>query len=223
MMAQQRLSRSDDVPGQSHVGMTDPVVETRAKGERCDGAETSGVSRRAVLGGGIGTSTTLLAQQEDGDEEPDEAENGEDGETVTVELVDFAYEPGTDSPLVIPPGTTVEFVWITDTHNIAVDSQPDEADWEGHDPIEDTGFEYEFTFEVPGTYEFHCDPHLSVGMVGTIQVEEGATTNGDNGTALPVIPGDAITLAVATIAALVVVTFMAYFFIKYGTEYEEEP
>ncbi|MFP4627971.1 MAG: hypothetical protein ACLFMX_03170, partial [Halobacteriales archaeon] len=50
----------------------------------------------------------------------------DDSEVVEVELVDFAFEPGTDSPLEIEPDTTVRFIWITDTHNIVVDSQPDD-------------------------------------------------------------------------------------------------
>ncbi|MFC7114525.1 plastocyanin/azurin family copper-binding protein [Natronoarchaeum sp. GCM10025703] len=191
---------------------------------------TSGVSRRAVLGGGIGAGAALLAQEEDetseenGDEETTE-ENGAEGGSVTAELVDYAYEPGTESPLVISPGTTVQFVWITDTHNINVDSQPSEAGWEGHEPVEDAGFEYEHTFEVAGEYEFHCDPHLNLGMEGTIRVEEGTTSGGGDGgggAIRPYVPDEAMTLAVGSITALVFVTFMAYFFMKYGGEYERE-
>ena len=104
------------------------------------------------------------------------------GETVTVELVDYAYEPGTDQPLYITPGTTVNFVWITNTHNIVVDSQPEGANWEGHEPIENAGFEYSFTFETTGEYEFHCQPHVNLGMEATIVVnEEGAPPGGDGG------------------------------------------
>ena len=43
------------------------------------------------------------------------------GEIETVALVDYEFVPGTDEPLTIAPGTTVEFLWITDTHNIVVD------------------------------------------------------------------------------------------------------
>lgn len=182
---------------------------------------TTGVSRRAVLGGGIGAGAALLAQEENETSE----ENGAEGGSVTTELVDYAYEPGTESPLVISPGTTVQFVWITDTHNVNVDSQPGEANWEGHEDVEDAGFEYEYTFEVPGEYEFHCDPHLNLGMEGTIRVEEGATSGGGDGgggAIRPYVPEGAMTLAVGSIAALVFVTFMAYFFMKYGGEYERE-
>lgn len=100
----------------------------------------------------------------------------QDGDVVEVSLVDFTFEPET---LEIEPGTTVRFVWETSTHNIVVESQPDEADWPGHEDIEDAGFEYEFTFEVEGTYEYFCRPHLSQGMEGTIVV--GETDDGAEG------------------------------------------
>jgi plastocyanin len=49
------------------------------------------------------------------------------GETVTVAVGPggaLVYEPGTDAPLEVLPGTTVEFVWESDNHNIVVESQP---------------------------------------------------------------------------------------------------
>jgi len=35
-----------------------------------------------------------------------------------------------------------------------------------------SGWTYKFTFTKPGLYKYHCDPHLSADMVGTIQVKE---------------------------------------------------
>ncbi|MFW6449116.1 MAG: plastocyanin/azurin family copper-binding protein [Halobacteriota archaeon] len=142
---------------------------------------------------------------------------GQDGDEVTVELDDFFFEPGTDSPLQIEPGTTVTFVWITDTHNIVVDSQPDDADWEGQEEIENSGFEYEFTFEVEGTYEFHCEPHLQQGMEGTIEVGEGGGGGGEPEFA-PAIPDAARSLAIATVLAMASILAFAYVFLKYGGE-----
>ncbi|UTF52181.1 plastocyanin/azurin family copper-binding protein [Natronosalvus rutilus] len=173
-------------------------------------------------------------ETEDGDaNETQGADNGEGdqngdggtaGESVTVELVDYAYEPGTESPLEIPPGTLVEFVWITDNHNVAVDSQPDDASWDGYEPIENAGFEYEFTFETEGEYEFHCDPHLSLGMVGTIAVNPEASIGGDDGggEGIPsLVPDPAVTLLVATLTSLVVVMTLVYAFLKYGSDPNE--
>ena len=84
----------------------------------------------------------------------------------------LVYDPGTDAPHQILPGTTVEFVWESDNHNIVVEAQPDEASWSGHEPLENTGFTYEHTFETLGTYEYYCEPHRSAGMVATIEVVE---------------------------------------------------
>jgi len=35
-----------------------------------------------------------------------------------------------------------------------------------------SGWTYKFTFTKPGTYKYHCDPHLSADMVGTVKVKE---------------------------------------------------
>lgn len=101
----------------------------------------------------------------------DETGDGGDAEEVVVGPEgDFVFEP---EELTISSGTTVTFVWDSDTHNIAVESQPEDADWEGHEEIENEGFEHEHTFEVPGEYEYVCEPHEAQGMTGTIIVEEG--------------------------------------------------
>lgn len=83
----------------------------------------------------------------------------------------YVFAPGTETPLRIAPGTTVKFIWESDTHNIYVDSQPERADWQGHKSIENTGFTYEYTFEVEGTYHYWCEPHKGLGMVADIIVE----------------------------------------------------
>ncbi|WP_255169346.1 cupredoxin domain-containing protein [Natrononativus amylolyticus] len=178
--------------------------------------------RTTALGlGWLAVPSRALAQDDEpaeDEEEPaeddgDGAETG-NGDVVEVAVVDYAYEPGTDSPLTIEPGTTVHWIWETDNHNIAVDSQPEESDWEGHEPIENAGFEYEHTFEVEGEYEYHCTPHIGLGMVAEIVVSE----NGDAGAAGPaeLVPDTATTLVVATVASLVAVLGLSYVFLKYG-------
>ncbi|PSP89282.1 plasmid stabilization protein [Halobacteriales archaeon QS_4_69_34] len=107
-------------------------------------------------GGGGGSSTT------DGNEATVEA--GPDGE--------FAFRPGTDEPLTAASGATVRFVWRSAGHNVHVDSQPDGADWSGHETIENEGFEFSHTFETPGEYRYWCQPHKSNGMIADIVIEE---------------------------------------------------
>lgn len=106
-------------------------------------------------------------------------------QTTTVELVDFAFDPGTEEPLEIPTGTTVVFVWDTGHHNLEVLSQPDGSEWEGHEEIEQSGFEHEHTFDVDGEYEFECTPHADLGMDGMIIVDPNAEmpTEEDDGAA----------------------------------------
>lgn len=142
-------------------------------------------------------------------------------QTVTVELVDFAFEPGTEEPLEIPPGTTVEFVWETNSHNIVVEDQPDDAEWEGHEDIENSGFSTDHTFEVEGEYQFYCSPHRSQGMEGTIVVDEDAElpSGGDGGGGVPSIPDSAKTIGVASFVAMLSTLGLAFFFLKYGGDY----
>jgi len=160
-----------------------------------------------------------VAAQTDGNETDGNETGAAGGESVTVELVDYAYEPGTDSPLAIEPGTTVQFVWVTDNHNIVVDSAPDGAEWEGHEPVENAPFEYEYTFDTEGAYEFHCDPHLNLGMEGAIDV--GATDDGGGPTG-PAVPGGALSAGILTMGALVIAVGLGYFFLKYGGYEEDE-
>lgn len=175
-----------------------------------DDRDLAAVGRRGFLAGATAAATataaTGVAAQEDD-------ENDGDDDVVTVELGDYYYEPGTDSPLEITPGTTVRFVWITDTHNIVLLDQPEESEWDGVEEIYDAGHEYEFTFEVEGTYEFVCVPHEGLGMFGTIIVDEDA---GEDVEVLPDIPPEAMTLGIATSFALVATLGFAYVFLKYG-------
>jgi len=71
----------------------------------------------------------------------------------------------------ISPGTTVTFEWVSDTHNVVVESQPDGAGWSGYGTVENEGFSFSHTFETTGTYTYFCEPHLSLGMKGAIVVE----------------------------------------------------
>lgn len=101
---------------------------------------------------------------------------GGGGGTATVAVSpggDLVFEPGTAEPLEITTGTTVNFVWESGGHNIHVDSQPDGADWQGHETIEGVDFEHEHTFEVTGDYHYWCEPHRTAGMVADITVRSG--------------------------------------------------
>jgi plastocyanin len=169
------------------------------------------VGRRALLTAATGTAAVALGGG---------AAMGQSAGTETVIVGPggaLVYEPGTDTPHQILPGTTVEFVWESDNHNIVVESQPEEADWEGHVPLENTGFTYEHTFETLGTYEYYCEPHRTAGMVATIEVVEEISTPAP--AAKPQVPDSALTLGVATAFAMVTTLGLGFFFMKYGGDY----
>ena len=152
------------------------------------------VSRRRVLRGAVAAagvtaiSASAASAQETvsyGDWFTAQAKGGEvqnfDGTTVdergsdsiTIEVGaegnggPFAFAP----PAVrIDPGTTVTFDWVSDTHNTIIEEAPSGTAWEGHQPIENTGFSYEHTFETEGLYKYYCEPHLTLGMKAAIVV-----------------------------------------------------
>ena len=70
----------------------------------------------------------------------------------------------------VDAGTTVNFEWVSDGHNVLVDSQPDGADWQGIESLESGGYSASQTFDEPGVYKYYCKPHLPMGMKGVVEV-----------------------------------------------------
>jgi len=97
---------------------------------------------------------------------------GQEEVTVTVGGAEGASSSNVYGPpaVRVSPGTTVTFEWASVGHNVAVESQPDGASWEGHESLEDDGFTTQHTFETEGVYKYYCDPHLRVGMKGVVEV-----------------------------------------------------
>lgn len=179
-------------------------------------SEETAVSRRTLLRGaagaaGVAGATGASAAQEGGGTT---VAVGPGGETV--------FEPET---VYVTPGTTVTWEWESDFHNIVVENQPSGANWGGTEGGQgttyNTGHTYEFTFDTMGTYDYVCWPHRNQGMVGAVVVNEaGAPPSGGGGE--PILPDSARTLGVAGTGAMVSVLGLAYFFMKYGGDYEEE-
>ena len=94
-------------------------------------------------------------------------EQDSDETIITVDSTNLRFSP---SSVTVTEGDTVRFFWSGQAlpHN-AVE----------RDGLFDSGepernVDYSFTFEVGtnGTYEFVCEPHESVGMIGQITVEQ---------------------------------------------------
>ncbi|WP_336035979.1 halocyanin domain-containing protein [Halobacterium yunchengense] len=190
----------------------------------CDPHLSVGMKGAVVVGGdggggGGGDAETVPAEYDGwftGDASGGATDNY-DGDTVdrtgegevTVEVGadgnggSFAFAP---AAVRVSPGTTVTFEWTSDTHNVLVESQPDGADWGGHEPIENTGFSVSHTFETTGVYTYYCDPHLSVGMKGAVVVGAapggGEDGGGPAGTTTPFSPLLGWTLAGSFAAAM---------------------
>lgn len=170
------------------------------------------VAGTTAVAGGIGTASA----QENGES------SGSGGGTETVAVGpggNLVFEP---SELTITPGTTVEFPFESDGHNIVVESQPEGADWQGTEgsatTLYDTGHVHTHTFDVEGTYEYVCQPHKQAGMVASIEV----TTDVGGGEEVPVFPDSAKTLGVAVLVAMASTLGLAHFVMKYGGDYGME-
>ncbi|WP_121823436.1 halocyanin domain-containing protein [Halostella salina] len=72
----------------------------------------------------------------------------------------------------VSTGTTITWNWVQGSHNVAVESTPDGADWSGDEAIETPEYSHEHTFETPGVYLYYCTPHETLGMKGAVVVEE---------------------------------------------------
>jgi plastocyanin len=140
-----------------------------------DAAPTTGDARE--------TSTTTTAGARPATDDTTASGSPTDGTTTGVDRDDTAtVTAGPEANLVfdpetvrVAPGTTVRFVWDSDNHSIAVANQPAEANWTGtpgpRDETYDEGYEYEYTFEVAGRYDYYCVPHRKAGMDGTVLVD----------------------------------------------------
>jgi pseudoazurin len=93
------------------------------------------------------------------------------GGTATVEMItdsgNYYYDP---IGLYVEAGTTVTFENVEGAHNV--------VSYEGRIPegaeqfSTTIGETVEITFETAGTYDFYCQPHKTLGMVGRIVVGE---------------------------------------------------
>jgi len=177
--------------------------------------ETTPVTRRGLLRAAAGTAVAAGATGT----ASAASEGGESG-TKTIEVGPGGQAVFSPEETYVKPGTQVKFQWKSDGHNVVPypDQIPDGASWEGETQIYDTGHTYTHTFETLGEYGYYCDPHESLGMVGTIIVTENPPENEGYQS---ILPESAKTLGVATVGAMSSVLGLTYVFMKYGGDYGE--
>lgn len=76
----------------------------------------------------------------------------------------------------IQPGDTVKWTWKGSHHSVTAGT-PDNHTGLFDSGIQSGGFTFSYTFNNPGTYAYHCDPHASCcGMVGSVTVAGSTPT-----------------------------------------------
>nr|WP_142856135.1 halocyanin domain-containing protein [Salinigranum halophilum] len=126
----------------------------------------------------------------------------------------------------VDPGTTVTWEWTGEGggHNVITEEGPASLDSGPAVAEAGTTFEHTFSEEEVGITKYYCEPHQALGMLGAVAVGEDIPTvevgGGSEGSSGPQVPESAKTLGVATTFAMVATLGLAFFFMKYGGDYE---
>jgi plastocyanin len=91
----------------------------------------------------------------------------------TITASGMSFEP---SNLTIQPGDTVTFVDEENKkHDVMFVNVPKGVDEMIMSPMmKKKGDKFSYTFNVPGTYQYHCHPHEELGMKGTLIVGQAS-------------------------------------------------
>ena len=123
----------------------------------------------------------------------------------------------------VDAGATVVWEWTGEggAHNVVAE----DADFESGSPVGQAGTTYEYTFEEDGIYNYYCQPHKGSGMLGSIVVgtdypTASSDSGGGGGGGGPSFPDSALSIGVATSFVMSATLGLAYFFMKYGGDYE---
>ena len=109
------------------------------------------------------------------------AEMQEEGEVVvvTVDSTRFRFTPDT---ITIQEGDSVRFFWEEDPWEPAHNAVEENGLFDSGDPGRNVNYTYTFQIGENGTYQYVCEPHEEVGMVGTIIVEPLVVNDDENET-----------------------------------------
>ena len=84
---------------------------------------------------------------------------------VVIELRNFEFS---DAEVHVSAGSTVRWRNTTSTyHTVTPDGHTAWSEWQ----TTSDGETFDVRFDDPGTYDYYCSPHHSIGMTGTIVVE----------------------------------------------------
>jgi len=88
----------------------------------------------------------------------------------TVQLLAMSFDP---VDLNIEVGDEVEWVWVEGYHNVNGSQNTFPNNPESFESESGSGLTFSHTFSTAGHYDYQCDPHANMGMVGTITVGSG--------------------------------------------------
>ncbi|MWG33339.1 plastocyanin/azurin family copper-binding protein [Halomarina oriensis] len=116
----------------------------------------------------------------------------------------------------VDPGTTITWEWESAGHNVNAQSG---AEFES--PLQSEGtFEWTVPDDASGIVEYQCDPHVGQGMIGALAIGSDVPRAAPAGPVEPVVADSAKTLGIATLIAMFSTLGLAFFFLKYGGDYE---
>ena len=109
------------------------------------------------------------------------AEMQDEGEVVvvTVDSTRFRFTPDT---ITIQEGDSVRFFWEEDPWEPAHNAVEENGLFDSGDPERNVNYTYTFQIGENGTYQYVCEPHEEVGMIGTIIVEPLSINDDENET-----------------------------------------
>ena len=100
------------------------------------------------------------------------------GQEVTVRMEDNFFEPAN---ITVEPGTTV--TWVQSGNNPHTTTSYDGL-WDSGMIEGGSGGTFSFTFEEPGTFDYFCIPHESLGMIGSVTVTGGTASPASTATGM---------------------------------------
>jgi halocyanin-like protein len=192
---------------------------------------TGGAAAATVAGAAAGTAAAQSSQPDfggylDGVDGGYQDARGQSEVSVVVGAEgnggNLAFGP---AGLWVDPGTTVVWEWngLGGGHNVKYEEGP-ASDLDSGPAVAEEGTTYEYTFEEGGITKYYCQPHQSLGMLGAVAVGEEVPTietgGGGGEAAAPAVPDSARALGVATTVAMVATLGLAFFFLKYGGDYD---
>ncbi len=91
----------------------------------------------------------------------------------TTHSVDVTNNKYTPAVITISPGDEVTWTNSEGFHNVNGTTGTYPGNPESFGNNTGTGWTFSHTFNTPGVYDYQCDPHVNLGMVGQVIVEEG--------------------------------------------------